>query len=184
VGGVLLVMILAAIAIPTFLDQRARAHTPQIPDRIGQLTRSPDASSQAQAQALADQQVGLRDMQGSAFTDAQGTARVFVYTGAFVTPKSDLELADYEHGYWSGFPGAVPPGFAVGRATPQPSLGHTGQVTCSDVLADMGAGSQVPVGRACLSIDAWSSVSTIDLSATGDWDPTLIDSVREAVQRR
>jgi hypothetical protein len=184
VVSVFILMVLAAVAIPTFLDQRARAHTPQIPDRIGQLTWSTDASLQRQAQALADQQVGLRATRGSAFTDAQGTARVFVYTGAFVTPKSELELADYELGYWSGFPGSVPPGFVVGPATPRPSLGHGGQVSCSDVLADPGVGDQVPVGRACLSIDGWSSVSTIDLSATGIWDPALIDTVREAVQPR
>jgi hypothetical protein len=126
----------------------------------------------------------VRATQGSAFTDAQGTARVFVYTGAFVTPKSELELADYEDGYWLGFPGSVPPGFVVGPATPQPSLGHGGRMSCSDVLAATGAGDQVPVGRACLSVDGWSSVSTIDISATGRWDPALIDTVREAVQPR
>ena len=50
------------------------------------------------------------------------------------------------------------------------------------MLANPGAGDQVPVGRACLSIDGWSSVSTIDLSVTGIWDPALIHTVREAVQ--
>jgi hypothetical protein len=184
VASVSVLMVLAAVAIPTFLDQRARAHTPQIPDRIGQLTRSTDPSAQQQAQALADQQIGLRATQGSAFTDAQGTARIFVYTGAFVSPKSELDLDDYEQGYWSGFPGAVPPGFALGPPTPQASPGHGGRVSCADVLAATGAGDRVPVGRACLSIDSWSSVSTIDLSATGIWDPALIDTVRDAVQPR
>ncbi len=183
VAGVFLVMVLAAVAIPTFLDQRVRAHTPQIPDRIGELTRSGDASLQRETQAVADQAVNQRGRQGAAFVDATGTRQVFVYTGAFVTPKSQAELAEYERGYWQGISSSLPEGYVVGPATAQPSLTYDGLMTCSFVLADEADG-QVPVRRACLALDPWSSVSTIDLSATGEWDPALIDTVREAVQPR
>ncbi len=141
VAGVFLVMVLAAVAIPTFLDQRVRAHTPQIPDRIGELTRSGDASLQRETQAVADQAVNQRGRQGAAFVDATGTRQVFVYTGAFVTPKSQAELAEYERGYWQGISSSLPEGYVVGPATAQPSLTYDGLMTCSFVLADWGGWS-------------------------------------------
>jgi len=178
VASFLVLAVLAAVAIPTFLNERARAAAPQIPDRIGALTRSSDeAVTRDVARIAANLGSGQRDKQGAAFVDASGSRHVFVITAGFVTPVNDAFVVEFERGYWDGMRGQVPLGMELSSAVPRHAGRLGGRVTCAPLISPDG----VTAGEVCLAVDANAWVSTIDLSLAGQLDPTLIDTVREAV---
>jgi hypothetical protein len=182
-GGVsvFIVLVLAAIAIPTFLSERARTEPPQIPDRIGALTKSTDEAVQRDVAQLAlNVAPGMRDKQAAAFVDGSGNRQVFVITAGFLTRLDDASLAGFERGYWETMRAQVPLGMRLSSEAPRHSGRLGGRVTCAPLISAAG----VVTGSACLAVDAHAAVGTIELSPSGQLDPTLIDTVREAVLPR
>jgi len=167
------IAVLAAIAIPTFLNQRVKAHTPKIPAQIGSLTRSPDQAAQEQAQKVLESEPNLASPRGAVFVDADGTHQVTVYTAAFRQPAADAELEEFEAGYWKGFRQTA----GVQLQTPQATDPgeHGGRVTCAMFSSPAGT------GETCVALDAWSMVVTTDQSMAGPPRRGFITTVREAV---
>jgi hypothetical protein len=177
--GLVIVFVLAAVAIPVFLNQRAKAGTPHIPQQLVGMSRSSDQVLNQKVREQAASGPGQRGREGAVFVD--GTGRyLFVYTGAFITSKTDAALTAYSRGFFAGFDSSLSNGVGLGPVEPRKPGRLGGQVNCAPLLAPSGSNN----GEVCLAVTATTSVSTVYASPLPQPDPTLIITVREAVMGR
>ena len=175
-GGtsVVVLLVLAAVAIPTFLDQRARAQTPHIPDRVGHLTRSHDPSVTAELDSVTPtMSEGFADVETGVFLTSDGSPFLLVVTGRDRTGdgEDDFERATRE--FMAGLANSLPPGNDVGPAVDVAAGPVGGRVACAEVFS---AGQ--PLGHSCLSARGAAIVITFSLGPT---DEALVTMVRRAV---
>ena len=178
-ASLFVVMVLAAIAIPVFLNQRAKAATPHIPQQLFGMSRSSDQVLNQKVEEQAASGPGQRGREGAVFVDGRGRY-LFVYTGAFITSKTDAALTAYSRGFFAGFDSSLSNGVGLGPVEPRKPGRLGGQVNCAPMLAPSGSNT----GEVCLALTARTSVSTVYTSPLPQPDPTLITTVREAVMDR
>jgi hypothetical protein len=176
-GGAALfvVALLAAVALPTFLDQRARAQTPHIPDRIGALTRSSDPAVQAQLDVMSSSMGdGVSDLEAAVFVDVSGAPAVLVITGREVGDHGEENFDHATVDFRAGLQNGLPQDHSLGPTVPVDAGTVGGRVACADILAP----TREPIGQACLSARGQAVVVTF---AFGPSEPGLVSTVRAAV---
>jgi hypothetical protein len=184
VGGVsvLVLLVLAAVAIPVFLHQRAQAELSAtsiaLPPAVAGLAEVDDPATQQQ---LADTARSLdtcdctEPPRMTLYQDDAGTHRVFVAVSKFTRGLNPSEQQSFSGGMWRGIRAADAGGAMLG---PQVD-GDAGRLGGTMSCAPFTAGA---TGRVCVSVDRTSFVMMMEFgSAT---DPTLPVIVRESVVHR
>jgi hypothetical protein len=184
-GGVI-VLILAAVAIPVFLNQRdkatAAATTVSLPPAIGELSQAPMTPDlQGEAEALRNSvSVGMPDPKVAVFTDATGAHGLVVMGGKLSTVLHQKDEAEVVRGFWRGAQQELA-GQAVLGVPAERSPGELGGIVSCASFNPSGV-----TGEICIAVDPGSMLVTIDVlqGEGGASDPTLATTVREAVVHR
>lgn len=185
-AGLVVVLIVAAIAIPVFLDQRekasAAATTVRMPATVAGLTQTPlTPQLRDQAQALRDSvAVGMPDPKVSVFTDSADSHRLVVMAGKVSTVLRDREQAAAVRGFWQGVQRSLGGQTTLGTPAERPAGTLGGTLSCA---AFNPAGV---TGEICVAVDPGAMLVTIDIlkGEGAAIDPTLPTTVREAVVKR
>jgi hypothetical protein len=181
--GVLVLLVLAAVAIPVFLHQRAQAElsatSVSLPPAVAGMTEVDDPATQLQ---LAD---AVRSIDSCGCTepllmtlyqDNIGTHRVLVATGKFSSAASASDQRSFSVNMWAGIrDGAEEEAATVGPAVETDAGRLGGTMTCAPITADA-------TGRVCVSVDRTSFVMMMEFGPA--IDPTLPVIVRESVVHR
>jgi hypothetical protein len=185
-AGLVVVLIVAAVAIPVFLGQRdkatAAATTISVPPGIGELTQTPmTPEMQAQAQAWRQSMARwLPDPQAAIFVDAPGSHRLVVLAGKMSTVLHQDDQTEVVRGFWHGAEEGL-----AGQAV----LGVPAERSPGELGGTMSCASFNPAGvtgEICIAVDPGSMVVTVDIQdgAGATTDPNLFTAVREAVVHR
>lgn len=178
---VLIVMaILAAIAIPTFLDQRERASaeatTITLPEAVEGLPRSTDPEELARLESMLHNfPAGMSEPHGFVYSDG-ASHRIVVVSARFPYAAGPAELRNLFAGFDDGLAPNAPPGVTMSEPFDREPGRLGGRIRCSTMS---GAAS----GQLCTAADAVSMLTIVDVSA-GATDPDLPRRVREAVVSR
>ena len=182
-GGVLTLLIMAAVAIPVFLQQQARAvlgsTSVSLPPAVAGLPQVDDPAIRQQlaAQAAAIPTCGCTEpLMLTLYQDQAGTHRIVVMAGKFTRPASASAQRSISDQTWLGLRDG-----AAGTVTFGPPVDVDpgllgGRVSCAPITAGT-------TGRACVSVDGASLVTMMEFAPTIT-DPTVPVSVREAVVHR
>lgn len=174
--GFIIVAVLAAVAIPVFLDQRERERvastTITFPEAVEGLPRSTDAEAQERLQSLlAGMPSGMRDPQGAIYTD--GSAQTIVLMSArFPRPAGPADMRDLMAGFDDGLVSNAPPGVTMSEPFEREPGRLGGRIRCATM-------SGAATGQICMAADSASMLSITELSSASD--PDLPRRVREAV---
>jgi hypothetical protein len=185
VGGVgmLVVLVLAAVAVPVYLHQRAQADlsatSVSLPPAVAGLTEVDDPATQQQ---LADA-VRSIDTCGctepllmTLYQDNSGTHRILVATGKFSSAASASDQRSFSVNMWAGIrDGAAGEAATVGPTVESDPGRLGGTMSCAPITADA-------TGRVCVSVDRTSFVMMMEFGPA--IDPTLPVIVRESVVHR
>jgi hypothetical protein len=183
VVGFVIIAVLAAVAIPVFLDQRAKAtaagstipEAPAIvlPATVEGLSRSTDPEVQARMQSLLrGLPSAVSDGQGAIYTD--GSAHTIVLMSArFAHRVGPAEMSNVMAGFDNGLVSNAPPGVTMSKPFDREPGRIGGRLRCATMS---GAAS----GQVCMSADSTSMLS-ISAVSPGRPDPDLPLRVREAV---
>jgi hypothetical protein len=181
--GVLVVLILAAVAIPVFLHQRAQADlsatSVSLPPALAGMTEVDDPATKQQ---IADT-VGSIDtcsctgpLLMTVYVDNIGTHRVVVAAGKFSSAASASVQQSFSANMWVGIrDSAAEEGATVGPVVEADAGRLGGTMSCAPITADA-------TGRVCVSVDRTSFVMMMEFGPT--IDPTLPVIVRESVVHR
>jgi hypothetical protein len=179
-GGGLLIMIVAAVAIPVFLHERdtavARATTLSPAAQVAGMTRSTDPRLQQMTDQMS---AGLpacgcfRPAVTATYQDPDRT-RVLVVIGAMFTGPVDRE--GYLRGFWHGAHSSMP---TLGPESGRDPGRLGGTLSCA-ALSTGGA-----YGQLCVSMDAGALVILVDLAKVDHHlDPALMVTARESMEHR
>ena len=173
---------LAAIAIPTFLNERnkaaAAATTVTLPDAVDGLERlrtaEADATIEAQLNSLPTDL--LKDAQGAAYSDGD-THTVWVQVARFnrVVNPSDVDEAIV--GFQKGVASDLPPGVTATERQDRPSGPLGGRISCTTLSGET-------TGQICVAVDSATMLVVVDVAPSSSIDPDLPRRVREAVVHR
>jgi hypothetical protein len=180
------VPILAAIAIPVFLDQRekatAAATTVTVPPTIGELTQAPMTPElQGQADSLRSSvSVGMPDPKMAVFTDGSGSHRLVVMAGKMSTVLHGNDQAMVVEGFWRGVGQGLDSLAILGVPAERPAGELGGTLSCA-AFNPSGV-----TGEICIAVDPGTMMVTIDIlqGEGGATNPALATTVREAVVHR
>jgi hypothetical protein len=178
---VLLVMaILAAVAIPTFLDQRERARaeatTIVLPATVEGLPRLTDPEEQARLQSmLGSFPAEVREPQAIIYSDG-ASRRIVVVSARFPEPAGPADLRNLVAGFDDGLVSNAPPGVTMSEPFDREPGRLGGRIRCATM-------SGAANGQMCTAADSVSMLTIVDVSP-GPPDPDLPRRVREAVISR
>jgi hypothetical protein len=181
--GVLVLLVLAAVAIPVFLHQRAQAElsatSVSLPPALAGMTEVDDPATQQQ---MADtvRSIDTCSCTGpllmTLYLDNIGTHSVLVAAGKFSSAESAFVQQSFSANMWTGIrESAAEEGATVGTAVETDAGRLGGTMSCAPITVDA-------TGRVCVSVDSTSFVMTMEFGPT--IDPTLPVIVRESVVHR
>ncbi len=178
----IVIAILAAVAIPTFLNQREEAiaakTTVTLPETVEGLERLRTAEAEAviEAQVAALPTDLFRDTKGAAYTDGVDRT-VFVQVARFTRLATPQDLDDAITGFQEGATSDLPPGVGASAFQERPSGALGGRINCATLT---GATS----GQMCIAVESSTVVALVDIAPARPVDPDLTRRVREAVVRQ
>jgi hypothetical protein len=182
-GGVLMVLVLAAVAIPVFLDQRAKADlsatSVTLPPTVAGL---PEVDDPAVRQQLAEQRSNLstcgctEPLLLTLYQDQAGTHRIVVMAGKFTHPAGPTTQQSIVDDTWRGIRDGAAGTLTFGTPVDADPGALGGRVTCAPITTGT-------TGRACVAVDGTSIVTMMEF-APPDTDLALPTVVRESVVHR
>jgi hypothetical protein len=182
-GGVVVLMIVAAVAIPVFLHQRdasvAKATTLSPAAQVGGLTRSTDLRMQqdlAPMTAVLSACGCFQPPVTSGYVVPDRTHLLVVLGAKFIQPADDQTRKNFQRRFWGE--GKT----SVARLGPARNV-DPGRLGGTLRCAAMSTGRAA--GQLCVSVDAGAVVVILDLGSPGDQpDPALIVTARESMEHR
>jgi hypothetical protein len=183
-GGVSLfiVLVLAAVAIPTFLEQRDRERAEATttfawPATIEGLPQSTDMEELASLQdaTVSNLPTEARDPQSSIYTDGT-TRRIVLVSAFFPRPAGRADMRDLFAGFEDGLASNPPPGVTMSEPFDREPGRLGGRIRCATMSGALS-------GQFCMAADSASMLTIVDVSP-GTPDPDLPRRVRETVVRR
>lgn len=171
--------VLAAIVIPVFLNQRAKAldvaTTVTFPANIGDLSREtgPEVEEQLRLM-LSGAPAGVRESQGAIYS-GQSKHTLLVWSARLPKGSGSGDLNDAIAGFQDGLLKNTPPGVTVSEPADRDAGRLGGRINCATYGGAM-------IGQICLAVDSAVIVTIVDLVRTPD--PDLPRRVREAVVHR
>lgn len=182
-AGLLIVMVLAAVAIPTFLNQRSKANaaatTVTLPETLDGLerVRDPEVDAVIQRQLETAPRTPLRDTQGAAYSDGEGHI-VVVTVSRFPRVANSRDVDHAIAGYQDAATTDLPPGVTVASGFQERPAGRLGgRISCVTVEGNM-------TGQLCAAVESSTLLFVVDMGPSGSIDPDLPRRVREAVVHR
>jgi hypothetical protein len=182
-GSVVVLMIVAAVALPVFLHQGdvavAKATTLSPAAQVGDLTQSTDP----RVLQVTDQLTAawstcgcLQPPVGMSYQDPDRTHVLTVVGSKFVRAAGDASRQRVQREFWRG---AHSGSTAIGPDSDRDPGRLGGTLRCAEVA---GGGA---TGRVCLSVDAGAVVVVVDRVRTGEQlDPDLVLTARESMEHR
>jgi hypothetical protein len=182
-GGLVMLMIVAAVVIPVFLHQRdaavAKATTLSPAAQVGGLTQYTDPRMQ---QVTDQMTVGLSACGcfGPAVTSSyqvpDRTHQLVVIGAKFTRPAGSQVRESFQRGFWNGAHSSMP---TLGPASDKDPGRLGGTLRCAPVSSGGAA------GQLCASVDAGAVVILVEMDSTGHQpDPDLIVTARESMEHR
>jgi type II secretory pathway pseudopilin PulG len=172
--------ILAAIAIPVFLNQRAKGldadTTVAYPASIQNLQREtgPEAKNQLQSVLSELPAADYREVQGAIYSDGPEHV-LLVFSARPLAGSGPIQIDDAVAGFQNGLISGLPPGVKVSQPADRDAGPLGGRISCVTLS---GASS----GQICVAVDSVIAVTVIDMSSSPDRN--LPRQVRETVVHR
>ena len=180
--GFVILAVLAAIAVPVFVNQRDKAvvaaTTVSTPAQISGMSASTNATFQAQLQSAFSNVPACTCFDppvSSIYTDAGSTHVVVAVAGKVNSRFSADDRADFITGFWESARSSA--GGHVGEATEQDAGTLGGTMSCAPIAG--GA-----TGQICVAVDAGSFFFVVDTYRGGTVDPGMPVTAREAFVHR
>jgi type II secretory pathway pseudopilin PulG len=174
--------ILAAVAIPVFLNQRDKATVAatsvSMPTQINAMSTSTNAALRAQVQNLFSSIPGCTCFDppvSSILTDSSNTHAIIVGAAKVNTRFNADDRAEFVRSFWVSARGSA--GAAIGEATNRDTGRLGGTMSC----APLAGGA---IGQVCVAVDAGSFFFVVDTYRSGTVDPELPVAAREAIVHR
>jgi hypothetical protein len=182
-GGVLLILIAAAVAIPVFLHQRdaavAKATTLSPAAEVAGMTRSTDPRMQQDIDPMTAGMSACGCFQPpvtSGYVVPDRTHVLIVLGAKFVRPADDQTRESFQRSFWGEGSSTVATLGPVRDVDPG-RLGGT--LRCAAMSTGRAA------GQLCVSVDAGAVVVVLDLGRPDHQpDPALIIAARESIEHR
>lgn len=181
-GGLVFVMVLAAVAIPVFLNQRAKATaaatTVTLPETLEglQRLRTPEAEAAVRAQLDSMPTELLKDAQGAAYTDGDQRT-IFVQIARFRRVAEPGDVDDVINGFHHGVTSDLPAGVTTSEWRDRASGLLGGRISCATLQGDS-------TGQICAAVESTTLLAMVEIAPNAAPDPGRPLRVREAVIHR